>query len=81
MLAAFTLKRTYRCLKCDKVMLGSIFLERRAGNRDKPSKIKCPQCGETTHRSRRSAIERIIPYLRAYRCSKCDSRFRRFSRA
>jgi DNA-directed RNA polymerase subunit RPC12/RpoP len=81
LLAVLTLQRPYSCLKCGKITLGSVFLERRSLNRDKSPKVDCPRCGSATHRSRRQSVERLIPWLKAYRCSNCNSRFRRLSRA
>lgn len=88
-LAMLRLKRPYRCIKCDRIQLGSIFLDfkwsklakpKRKIGRDKPntSDLKCPECGGTVRRSRRRGIERLLFFTRAYRCSECATRFRTF---
>ena len=88
-LAILRLKRPYQCIKCDRIQLGSIFLDfkwssprkpKRKIPRDKPnaSDLKCPECGGSVRRSRRRGVERLLFFLRAYRCSQCEARFRTF---
>ena len=86
-LAILRLKRPYRCIKCDRIQLGSIFLDfkwpkiseknrkRERRKKDSPN-VKCPACGGEVRRSRRRGIERLLIFWRAYRCSHCDIRFR-----
>lgn len=41
----------------------------------------CPKCFATeSRRSRRRGWERFVPFLRAYRCSRCNERFLRGAR-
>jgi ssDNA-binding Zn-finger/Zn-ribbon topoisomerase 1 len=54
--------------------MGSIFL-----NRGHKSDVHCPKCDAEAQRSRRHGFEKAIMFLRAYRCGKCRTRFRRFS--
>jgi hypothetical protein len=87
-LLIFTLRRDYQCLKCDKVLLASLFhdedwfrslfqLSPGKSNSTYPEPV-CPECGQTTHRARRKGLERIFFFGRAYRCSDCEYRFIRF---
>jgi DNA-directed RNA polymerase subunit RPC12/RpoP len=86
-LAWLVLKRPYRCIKCDRIQLGFIFLDFHSPGRQKPrhksrkkqaEEIKCPECGGTVRRSRRRGIERLLFFSKAYRCSECEIRFRTF---
>ena len=85
-LAILLLRRPLRCIKCDRVRLGSIFLDFKPLGARKPkrkiardndiSELKCPQCGSSVRRSHRRSIERLIFFIRAYRCLDCRTRFR-----
>lgn len=88
-LALLLLRRPYRCIKCDRIQLGSIFLDfqwrgprkpRRkvARDRDDITEMKCPECGGPVRRSRRRGFERLMFFSRAYRCSECEARFKTF---
>src|SRR5690349_21775679 len=88
-LAWVILKRPYRCIKCDRVQLGSLFLDFHLTGPRKPKRkiprdkkkiqdLKCPECGSSVRRSRRRGLERLLFFTRAYRCSDCDARFRTF---
>ncbi|MBI2149534.1 MAG: hypothetical protein HYU27_02870 [Acidobacteria bacterium] len=88
-LAILRLKRPYKCIKCDRIQLGSIFLDYKwpklfsRKKREKRSKadkeqVKCPHCGGAVRRSRRKGLERLLIFWRAYRCSQCDVRFLSF---
>jgi hypothetical protein len=78
------LKRPYRCIKCDRIQLGSIFLDfslpkpRKAkrGFKEDEANLKCPECGGNARRSRRRGIERFLFFAKAYRCFQCQARFR-----
>jgi uncharacterized protein with PIN domain len=85
-LAILRLKRPYRCTKCGRMRLGSIFLDfkwfgprkpKRKFVRDKgsASSLTCPECGSGVRRSRRRALERVLFFLKAYRCVDCRARF------
>jgi hypothetical protein len=87
-LAILRLKRPYRCIKCDRVRLGTIFLDfgisrprqtrrKLVENEDAPL-LKCPTCGGVVRRAHRRMIERLLFFVRAYRCLECQSRFRTF---
>jgi uncharacterized protein with PIN domain len=88
-LALLILRRPYQCNKCERIQLGSIFIDIKARSRKRQrrilqqrtdhSKIKCPECGGTVHRCRRRTIERLLVFTRAYRCFKCEARFWRFT--
>jgi hypothetical protein len=89
-MAVLRLKRPYKCIKCDRIQLGSIFLDfkwpkpskpKRKTPRGKTSKpeLKCPECGETVRRSHRRGIERLFFFTKAYRCKKCETRFHKFT--
>ena len=78
--AILLLCRPYRCLKCDFVRLGLIFLHREArpsSTRDKTlSEAKrCMECGLSLSRSKRRGIERLL-VRSAYRCNECKIRLR-----
>src|SRR5438094_328516 len=86
-LAILRLKRPYRCTKCDRTRLGSIFLDFTLSRPRKPKRkvpvdksdtsvLRCPECGGGVRRSRRHAIERLLFFIRAYRCLQCKARFR-----
>jgi hypothetical protein len=86
-ISLLALKRPYRCKKCDRVQLGSIFLDftlsgprkpKRKIARDKKdsSDLKCPECGGNVRRSHRRGLERVLFFTRAYRCFDCEARFR-----
>lgn len=88
-MAWLILRRPYRCIKCDRVQLGSVFLDFHLGGARKPkrkvardhkdiSKLKCPECGSAVRRSRRKGIEKLIFFARAYRCHECEARFRTY---
>jgi DNA-directed RNA polymerase subunit RPC12/RpoP len=88
-LAWLVLKRPYLCIKCDRVQLGSVFLDfdwsrprksRHKTSRDKKESIEvnCPECGGIARRSRRRGLERLLFFSKAYRCSDCEARFRTF---
>src|SRR5437016_405626 len=72
------LKRQYLCLKCNKVTVASIFADidwhRSKSKKPKKAKsnptVKCPKCDGETRRSRRKGFERLVPFMRAYRCEK-----------
>lgn len=68
------LKRDLKCGKCGKVVPGSIFLD--TGDK-KERRITCPTCKATAIRSRRVGVERLLFFLRAYRCKECKHRFHR----
>jgi len=79
------LRREYRCLKCEKVLVGSIFMDtstlKRSFRKRKESKPKlpaCPACGKDVRRSHRKGLERLLPFWRVYRCKECRHRFGRF---
>ena len=89
-LGILRLKRTYKCIKCNRIQLGSIFLDfkwstfsiaKRKKPRNKPNKpaLKCPECGGNTRRSHRKGIERLMFFTKAYRCAECKARFHRFA--
>ena len=89
-IAFLVLKRPYRCIKCDRIQLGSIFLDftlsrprkpRRKKERKEtpPLNLKCPECGGSVRRSRRHGVERLFFFAKAYRCSECEHRFRNIS--
>jgi len=85
-----TLRNRYRCMKCEKVVVASMFTDmqwprlrsrkkrkRKATQQQDPA---CPSCGKTaTRRSRRKGLERLFPFWRAYRCTDCDHRFKVFA--
>src|SRR5262245_59789961 len=71
-IAVLRLKRPYRCVKCERVRLGSIFLK------FVEPELKCPKCGSDVRRAHRSPWERMILIVRPYRCLKCQARFRKF---
>jgi DNA-directed RNA polymerase subunit RPC12/RpoP len=58
-------------------MKGSIFLDH--DSRAEYQDVVCPGCGAAARRSRRRKLERAIFFLRAYRCSKCERRFRKLT--
>ena len=75
-LKLLALKRPFRCLKCDKIMSGLFWLsEGRSIPKKRSASRPCPKCGETTQRSRRRRLERVLVFWRAYRCGKCEVRF------
>ncbi len=83
--AILRLKRSYRCNKCGRIQLGSVFLDfkwpklsekKRKKSPPKKENVKCPNCGGEVRRSRRRGLERFLIFWRAYRCSHCDIRFR-----
>ena len=81
-LLLLTLRRRYRCLKCDRVMTASIF--RNMTGRTllhglkKRNFVRCPTCGQPARRSHRRVFERMVPFLRVFRCNDCKYRFRHF---
>jgi transcriptional regulator NrdR family protein len=88
-LAWLLLRRPYRCIKCERIQLASIFLDfqwpgprkpRRKIARDQGdiTELKCPECGGSVRRSRRRGIERLMFFAKAYRCSECTARFKTF---
>jgi DNA-directed RNA polymerase subunit RPC12/RpoP len=83
-LAILRLKRPYRCIKCERVRLGYIFLDFRTSRPRKREKkqhesiLKCPWCGGVVRRTHRKALERLLFFVRAYRCIECQARFRTF---
>src|SRR5688572_26240457 len=74
LLALLRLKKELQCGKCGKVLLGSIFLN--TGN-TADRRARCPACKAKAVRSRRKGIERLIFFIRAYRCQSCKNRFRK----
>src|SRR5437867_4496560 len=87
-LALLRLKRPYRCTKCSRIKLGSIFLNfrprkpsvrsRKERHHKKISDMKCPRCGAPVRRSHRRGLERLLFFTKAYRCGECETRFRSF---
>ena len=87
-LAILRLHRPYLCIKCKRVRLGWVFLDftlrrptlhpKRKIAFDKPHLVdlRCPECGGDVRRSRRTLIERMLIFIRPYRCLRCDVRFR-----
>src|SRR5215831_1170163 len=86
-LSWLALTRLYRCIKCDGVQRGSVFLDfhlstprkprrRIAWDRQDSSELICPQCGGGVRRSRRRGLEQLLFFSRAYRCLACEARFR-----
>src|SRR5262249_47054940 len=86
-LAILRLKRPYRCLKCNSVRLASIFTDFTSDPDEHKFnlaqtvmwELKCPECGGRVRRSRRNVLERLVFFVRAYRCLACRTRFRRFT--
>jgi transposase-like protein len=74
-LAFLRLKKELKCGKCNKIVLGSIFLSTENGR--KRSVTVCPSCKTSAVRSRRKGVERLLFFLRAYRCQACKIRFRK----
>jgi DNA-directed RNA polymerase subunit RPC12/RpoP len=68
------LKRELKCGKCGKIMLGSIFLDTGSV---KDRRVPCPECKARSSRSRRKGMERLLIFVRAYRCQECKHRFHR----
>src|SRR5215470_483506 len=87
-LAILRLKRPFLCIKCERVRLGSIFLDLRTSMFRKPRRkreenqhgsiLKCPSCGGVVRRVHRKMLERALFFVRAYRCIECQTRFRTF---
>jgi hypothetical protein len=75
LLLLLRLKKELQCGKCGKVMPGSIFM--RTSGTEKERKVHCPSCTASATRSRRTGFERLLFFLRAYRCKECKTRFRR----
>src|SRR5258706_4973498 len=82
-LAILRLKRPFRCTKCDRVRLGSVFLDfswsrvRKSKRKPPISKseaenMRCPECGGGVRRSHRGTIERLLFFVQAYRCLHCQ---------
>ena len=90
-LSFLLLRRPYRCIKCQRVQLGFLFLDfhwqsvcnlkRKTTARDTKTlaELKCPECGGQVWRSRRRGVERLLFFTKAYRCCECEARFRTFN--
>ena len=74
-LALGLLRRPFSCLKCERIQNGTLWLK----SVRPPRERKCPKCGGEARRSRRHGLEKTFPFWRAYRCKKCESRFRALS--
>ena len=81
------LERPYRCLKCNRIRLGSVFLSftssvprmpRRKVIFDNPIRqnMRCPECGGDVRRAHRNVFEKVLIFVRVYRCINCRTRFR-----
>src|SRR5436190_23547463 len=88
--AILGLKRPYQCTKCNRVRLGWIFLDlkwesspkpqrKKHRHKSKTAELKCPVCNSSANRSHRRGLERLLFFIKAYRCSKCEHRFRTFT--
>jgi len=85
-LAFLRLQRPYRCTKCGRIKFGSIFLNfkhsktsmRNLKEHHKSKEMKCPRCGGHVRRSHRHGIEKLLFFTKTYRCSECETRFRKF---
>jgi hypothetical protein len=73
-LALLRLKKELQCGKCGKILLGSIFLNT---ERKPDRRTLCPACKAKAVRSRRKGIERLMFFIRVYRCQSCKNRFRK----
>jgi DNA-directed RNA polymerase subunit RPC12/RpoP len=73
-LAFLRLKRELRCGKCGKTALGSMFLDTGSA---KDRRVLCPTCKARSIRSRRTLLERLLIFVRPYRCQTCKLRFHR----
>jgi DNA-directed RNA polymerase subunit RPC12/RpoP len=71
-LAAIRLKRELKCGKCGKLKFGSIFLDTGSV---KDRRVLCPTCNSRSIRSRRTTWERLLVFVRPYRCQECKLRF------
>ncbi len=73
-LALLRLKKELKCRKCGKIVLGSVFVKT---DKEREHHAHCPACKSTAIRSRRKGVERLLFFLRAYRCQSCKNRFRK----
>ena len=88
-LLLLTFMQRFRCLKCEKVVVAHLLTDIRwprlrlkrllRGGRSHHDAPKCKKCGKETQRSHRSGKERLVPFVRAYRCTACQHRFRIFT--
>jgi DNA-directed RNA polymerase subunit RPC12/RpoP len=85
-LAFLRLQQPYRCTKCGRIKFGSIFLNFKRSNaamrnskeqHRKSRVMKCPRCGGHVRRSHRKGIEKLLFFTKTYRCSECETRFRK----